>query len=142
MHLYQMELAQLQPRIELRRDERLVLIIQGILDDQGYEEPAVNVMNDGLIPDLPSSIAVEVPAKVHQSGLKPIPFVSYPKGFGALLRMYSGVYDLTAEAVLSGKKEYAIQALLANPTVGIYRNIRELVDLMIDRQYQFLGYLH
>jgi alpha-galactosidase len=136
-----MELSQLQPRIELRRDERLVLIIQGILDDQGYEEPAVNVMNDGLIPDLPASIAVEVPAKVHRSGLKPISFSSYPKGFGALLRAYSGVYDLTVEAILTGKKEYVLQALLANPTVGTYRELRELVDLMIERQQPYLGYL-
>jgi alpha-galactosidase len=139
--LYQMELSQLQPRIELRRDERLVLIIQGILDDQGYEEPAVNVMNDGLIPDLPASIAVEVPAKVHRSGLKPISFSTYPKGFGALLRAYSGVYDLTVEAILTGKKEYVLQALLANPTVGTYRELRELVDLMIERQQPYLGYL-
>ena len=140
--LYQLELSQIKPKIELRRDERLVLIIEGILDDTGYEEPAVNVMNDGLIPDLPSSVAVEVPAKVHQNGLKPISFTHYPKGFGALLRNYTGVYDLTVEAILTSRKEYVIQALLANPVVGNYHQIRELVDLMIERQQQWLGYLN
>lgn len=139
--LYQLELAQIKPKIELRRDERMVLIIEGILDDTGYEEPAVNVMNDGLIPDLPSNIAVEVPAKIHRNALKPIAFDSYPKGFGALLRNYCGVYDLTAEAVLTGKKEYVIQALLANPLVTRYHQVRELVDLMIERQERWLGYL-
>jgi alpha-galactosidase len=119
----------------------MVLIIEGILDDSGYEEPAVNVMNDGLIDDLPSTIAVEVPAKVHRNGLKPIGFSSYPKGFGALLRNYCGVYDLTAEAVLTGRKEYVVQALLANPIVGSYHHVRELVDLMIERQQRWLGYL-
>jgi alpha-galactosidase len=139
--LYQLELAQIKPKIELRRDERLVLIIEGILSDSGYEEPAVNVLNNGLIPDIPSTIAVEVPAKVHRSALKPVRFDTYPKGFGALLRSYSGTYDLTVEAILTGKKEYVIQALLANPTIGVYRNIRELVDLMIERQQPWLGYL-
>jgi alpha-galactosidase len=139
--LYQLELAQIKPKIELRRDERMVLIIEGILDDSGYEEPAVNVMNDGLIDDLPPTIAVEVPAKVHRNGLKPIGFSSYPKGFGALLRNYCGVYDLTAEAVLTGRKEYVVQALLANPIVGSYHHVRELVDLMIERQQRWLGYL-
>ncbi len=139
--LYQLELAQIQPKIELRRDERLVLIIEGILDDSGYEEPAVNIMNNGLIPDLPSSIVVEVPAKVRRSGLEPIGFPHYPKGFGALLRNYSGVYDLTVEAILTGKKEYVVQALLANPTVGVYHTVRELVDLMFERQHDWLSYL-
>ena len=139
--LYQLQLAKVRPEIELRRDERLVLIIEGILDDSGYEEPAVNLMNRNLIPDLPASIAVEVPAKVRRGGLEPIAFPSYPKGFGALLRTYSGVYDLTVEAVLSKKKEYVVQALLANPLVTRYSVVRELVDLMIERQKRYLGYL-
>ena len=136
--LYQLELAQIKPKIELRRDERLVLIIEGVLDDTGYEEPAVNVMNNGLIDELPSTIAVEVPAKVHRNGLRPVGLHHYPKGFAALLRNYCGVYDLTVEAVLTGNKEYVVQAMLANPVVGSYRNVRELVDLMMERQHQWL----
>jgi len=58
-----------------------------------------------------------------------------------LMRNYCGVYDLTAEAVLTGKKEYVIQALLANPVVDRVREIPELVDLMIERQEKWLGYL-
>lgn len=139
--LYQLELARIKPKIILRRDERMVLIIEGIIDDSGYEEPAVNVMNNGLIPDLPATVAVEVPAKVHRDGLKPIGFPTYPKGFGALLRNYCGVYDLTAEAILTGKKEYVVQALLANPIVGNYHQLRELVDFMIERQQPWLSYL-
>jgi alpha-galactosidase len=138
---YQMKLTNVSPTISLYRHERLVLIIEGILTDSGYEEPAVNIMNDGLIPELPSSIAVEVPALVHADGLHGVVFPSYPKGFAALLRNYCGVYDLTAEAVLTGRKEYVVQALLANPVVGICRAVPELVDLMIERQKRWLGYL-
>jgi alpha-galactosidase len=139
--LYQLELSQIQPKIELRRDERMVLIIEGILGDSGYEEPAVNVMNVDLIDALPKDIAVEVPAKIRRAGLEPIAFPSYPKGFAALLRNYCGVYDLTADAILTGKKEYVVQALLANPVVGQYRVVGELVDHMIERQRHWLGYL-
>ena len=63
------------------------------------------------------------------------------KVMAALMRNYCGVYDLTAEAVLTGKKEYVIQALLANPVVDRVREIPELVDLMIERQEKWLGYL-
>lgn len=139
--LYQMMLAHTQPKIELQVHERLVTILEGIVDDSGYEEAAVNILNNNLIPSLPSWIAVEVPATVHASGLQGIAFPSYPKGFAALLRNYCGVYDLVAEAVLTGKKEYVIQALLANPIVDRCEHIPELVDLMIERQRRWLGYL-
>ncbi|MFA7129664.1 MAG: alpha-glucosidase, partial [Sphaerochaeta sp.] len=112
-----------------------------VVENSGYEEPAVNILNGSLIQELPSWVAVEVPATVHASGLKGISFSNYPKGFAALLRNYCGVYDLTAEAVLTKKKEYVVQALLSNPIVSVYRNIPELVEVMIQRQNQWLGYL-
>ncbi|HOE83791.1 MAG TPA: alpha-glucosidase [Sphaerochaeta sp.] len=128
-------------KIEKKRHERLVNILEGIIDNSGYEEGAVNIMNGTLIPELPPTIAVEVPGRIYAKGIKGITFNDYPKGMAALLRNYCGVYDLTAEAVLTGKKEYVIQALLANPVVDRVREIPELVDLMIERQEKWLGYL-
>ncbi len=140
--LYQKMLSRLEPKIELKVTERLVYILEGIEENSGYEELAVNILNNGLIGgDLPPWIAVEVPAKVYSKGMKGVAFADFPKGFAALLRNYCGVYDLTAEAVLQGKKEYVIQALLANPVVHTMRNIPELVDMMIERQHKWLGYL-
>ncbi|MFA5546479.1 MAG: alpha-glucosidase, partial [Sphaerochaetaceae bacterium] len=139
--LYQLSLSHAEPRMRTERHERIVTIVEGVFGDRSYEEPAINVLNDGYIPDLPSSVAVEVPAIVENQKLNPIRFEQYPKGFGALLRNYTGVYDLLAEAVLTKKKEYAIQALLACPIVDTCSKIPELVELMIQRQKQFLGYL-
>lgn len=139
--LYQMMLNHVEPKIELKLHERLVYILEGILDDSGYEEPAVNILNNSLIKELPPWIAVEVPANVYRKGLEGVAFPNYPKGFATLLRNYCGVYDLVAEAVLTGKKEYVLQALLGNPVVDRCENIPELVDLMIERQEKWLGYL-
>ncbi|MGH0052813.1 MAG: alpha-glucosidase [Sphaerochaetaceae bacterium] len=139
--LYQKMLSRLEPKIELKVTERLVYMLEGIVENSGYEELAVNILNQGLIKELPEWIAVEVPAKVYSKGMRGIAFDAYPKGFAALLRNYCGVYDLTAEAVLQKKKEYVIQALLANPVVHSMRNIPELVDVMIERQSKWLGYL-
>ncbi|WP_320120967.1 alpha-glucosidase [uncultured Sphaerochaeta sp.] len=139
--LYQKMLSRLEPKIELKVTERLVYILEGIEENSGYEELAVNILNNGLIKNLPPWIAVEVPAKVYSKGMKGVAFDNFPKGFAALLRNYCGVYDLTAEAVLQGKKEYVIQALLANPVVHTMRNIPELVEVMIERQRRWLGYL-
>ncbi|MFA5448280.1 MAG: alpha-glucosidase [Sphaerochaeta sp.] len=128
-------------KIEKKRHERLVHILEGVIQNSGYEESAVNIQNDGLIADLPSWIAVEVPGRIYAKGIKGVVLDNYPKGMAALLRNYCGVYDLTAEAVLTGKKEYVIQALLANPVVDRITQVAELVDLMIERQNRWLGYL-
>ena len=127
--------------IKLEQKERIIPIIEGIIQDQGFEEMAVNVMNNGSIPDFPDNVAVEVPAVVDKRGITPLKFDSYPKGFGALIRNYAGVYDLTAEAILTGRKDYIIQAVLASPVVHKYHGIKEMVDTMLDNQREYLSYI-
>ncbi len=138
---YRYSLSKSKPKIELKLKERVVPVMEGILSDSGYEESAVNIPNRGYLPDLPSWVAVEVPAIIRSSGIEGITFINYPKGFGALLRNYTGVYDLTAEAVLTGKKEYVIQALLANPVISNIRRLEEMVDMMLEQQSKWLGYI-
>ena len=82
-----------------------------------------------------------MPAIVRKKGLHGVRFASYPKGFAALLGNCRGVCDLTAEAILTGKREHVIQALLVNPVVGNCSRIKELVDVMRDRQRAWLGYI-
>ncbi len=127
--------------IELRTAERVVPIIDGILGDAGFEESAVNLPNEGLIEDLPSWIAVEVPAIVDTRGLTGVPIRGVPKGYLSLLRAYCGVYDLTAEAIIRKDKSLVIQAMLANPVVHQASQIEPMVDRMIDQQSRWLGYL-
>jgi len=140
--LYKYALSRVEPVIEEESvHERAGLMMEGIITDSGYEEPAVNIPNKGLIPGLPEFISVEVPAKVGKDGFTGIPFPDYPKAFGALLRNYAGVNDMVAEAVIHKKKEYAFQALLVNPLITDARKAWELLETMIDRQKQWLGYL-
>ena len=127
--------------ISLELSERPVPIMEGIITDSGYEEMAVNILNNGAIPDFPDGIAVEVPAIIDRRGITGIKFDSYPKGFGALIRNSVGVYDLTVEAILSGSRDSVVQAVLACPVVNKYHGVREMVDAMLDRQRQWLGYI-
>jgi len=128
-------------QIKLETAERVVPIIEGILGNENFEESAVNILNDGLIEDLPSWLAVEVPAKIGAAGVQGIPVANIPRGYLALLRNYAGVYDLTAEAVIHGKKSYVVQAMLANPVVHQAHNVGAMVDRIIDLQRKWLGYL-
>ncbi|MDF1569371.1 MAG: alpha-glucosidase [Spirochaetaceae bacterium] len=121
--------------------ERVAPIMDGIVGDIGYEEMAVNVMNDGAIPVLPDDIAVEVPAVIDRRGLTPIKFESYPRGFGALLRNYAGVYDLTVEAILNRDRGLVLQAILACPGVHHFQGMERMMEMMFDYQRDWLGYL-
>ena len=139
--LYRMSLAHGDAQIRLERQERAAFVMEGMVGDTGYEEAAVNIPNTGLIPDLPGFVAVEVPAVVGRAGVEGHRFASYPKAFGALLRNYCGVYDLTAEAILTGRRECVVQALLVNPVVDTCAKIDEMVDLVLERQAAWLGYI-
>ena len=138
---YKGHLAVVQPEIELSLRERIVPIIEGILTDSGYEEPAVNIPNNGALTDLPDWIAVEVPATVDKDGVHAIPMGRLPSGFLGLLTNQVGVHDMTAEAILQKSRSAALQALLVDPIVNNYRGIEELLDTMIAYQPKWLGYL-
>ena len=138
---YKQHLAHVEPKIELRLKERIVPIIEGILTDSGYEEPAVNIPNNGLLTDLPDWIVVEVPATVDKDGVHGIPMGRLPAGFLGLLMNQVAVHDLTAEAILQKSRSAALQALLVDPIVNNYHGIEEMLDTMIEYQEKWLGYL-
>jgi len=138
---YKGYLSNVEPKIELRLNERIVPIIEGILTDSGYEEPAVNLPNNGLITDLPDWIAVEVPATVDKDGVHGIAMGHLPNGFLGLLMNQVAVHNLTAEAILKKSRSAALQALLVDPVVNQYHGIEEMLDTMIQYQEKWLGYL-
>lgn len=138
---YKEYLATAQPKIELRLQERIIPIIEGILTDAGYVEEAVNIPNQGLIADLPDWLVVEVPGVVDKNGMHGIKLGKLPHGFTGLLLNQAAVHDLTAEAVLQKSKALALQALLVDPIVDHYENLEEMLNTMIDYQETWLGYL-
>jgi len=138
---YKGYLSTVQPKIELKLDERVVPIIEGILTDSGYEEPAVNIPNNGLIKNLPDWIAVEVPATVHRDGLRGVSLGDLPHGFAGLLTNQVAVHEMTADAVIHKSRTFALQALLVDPIVGQYEGLEGMLDTMITYQEKWLGYL-
>jgi alpha-galactosidase len=130
-----------EPEIKMELAERVVPIMEGIITDTGYEEDAVNVPNEGIFPDLPDWLVVEVPAIIGKDGVKGISPGEMPKGFGGLLANQIAVHDLTAETVLTGSKEALKQALLADPVVDIYRNLDQMIETLLTEQREYLGYI-
>ena len=129
------------PQIRSTRTERVVKIIEAILTGQGYEEAAVNVPNQGLLPCLPDFMVVEVPGWVDEHGVRGVPLESMPRGFAGLLANQVAVHDLCAQAIIDGSKDLVLQALLVDPVVSKVGAAEDLVEKMISLQPEYLGYL-
>ena len=126
---------------ENKMNERIVPIIEAILEDSNIEESAVNLPNNHFIDSLPKDIVVEVPGIINKSGVTGIRLENYPKDFGSLLNNQSSTIQLTTDAVINKSKHSAYKALLVDPVVDNANNASKLLDTMIDLQKEFLGYL-
>ena len=122
--------------------ERVIPIIEAIINNTGQEEAAVNIPNRGFIDCLPNGIVVEVPAKLDKDGVHGIVLEDYPKSFGTLLNSQVGVIQLTTEAILNKSKHTAYLALLADPVVDNAISAERLLNNMIETQKDFLSYLN
>jgi alpha-galactosidase len=102
---------------ESREGERVVAIMEAIVNDRPLVELAVNVRNDGLIPNLPPEAVVEVPGLIDGRGVHGVAVGPLPEGIAGILAARARQQELTVDAALSGDRALALQALLADPLV-------------------------
>lgn len=77
-----------------------------------------NVVNHGLIDNLPAGAVVEVPSRVDADGVHPLPFGAVPVQGAALNRTYLSVAELTIEAAKTGDPELVRRAVLTDPNAS------------------------
>ena len=119
-------------------DEHAIPIIEGILNDSNHIEHSVNIPNDSIFTNLPQDSVVECPAIINKNGVNGIKFGEYPKGLAALLRTQYSVQDLVVEAAITGSKDLALQALLADPVVENYWQAKSILDQMLQVQADYI----
>jgi alpha-galactosidase/6-phospho-beta-glucosidase family protein len=122
---------------DAREGERLIHIIEAMVNDRPMPELAVNVRNDGLIANLPPWAVVEVPGLISGYGVRGVGVGSLPEAIAGVLEQRIHQQELTVDAALSGNRALALQALLADPlmhNVGI-----EDVEAMLDESLALHG---
>jgi len=124
-----------------KTNERIVPIMEAIIEDANFEESAVNVPNNNFIDCLPDNIVVEVPGILNKSGVTGLKLENYPSEFGSLLNNQVSTIKLTTEAVINKSKDSAYLALLADPIVDNVKFAAKLLDNMLSFQKKYLGYL-
>jgi len=90
-----------------------------------------NVANNGLIPQLPESAAVEVACHVDSTGLNPEPVHDIPPQLVAMMRTNVNVQELTVQALLTENRDHIYHAAMLDPRTAAELDlgqIRRLVD--------------
>ena len=91
-----------------------------------------NVLNNGLIDNLPADACVEVPCLINGSGLYPTHVGKLPVQCAAMNMTNINVQLLTIEAAVTGKKDHIYQAAMLDPHTGSELSIDEIVAMVDD----------
>jgi alpha-galactosidase len=147
------------PRWRREGDERIQAYLDGSLEFQPQRSheyasyiieaiqantPSViygNVLNSGLIDNLPQDGVVEVACLVDRKGIQPVPFGNLPTQLAILCQAHMAFHDLVVRAVLERDREAAVQALMVDPltsAVCSLAEIRQLFDEMAAAERAYL----
>ncbi|MFD2703463.1 alpha-glucosidase/alpha-galactosidase [Paenibacillus shunpengii] len=91
-----------------------------------------NVMNTGLITNLPKEACVEVPCLVDRSGITPTYVGDLPPQLAALNRTNINTQLLTIEAAVTQKKEHIYHAAMLDPHTAAELSLDDITSLCDD----------
>ncbi len=115
-------------------------IMEAIVTDKPYQIGG-NVLNTGLIPNLPAEACVEVPCLVNKLGIQPTYVGNLPEQLAAMNRLNINVQLLTIEAAVTLKKEHIYHAAMLDPHTSSELSIDDIVSLCDDLIEAHKGWL-
>lgn len=93
---------------------------------------AGNVLNKGLVTNLPEDVCVEVPCLVDKNGIQPTYVGALPTQLAALNRTNINVQELTVEAALTLEKDKIYQAAYLDPHLSSELSLADITQLVDD----------
>jgi alpha-galactosidase len=112
--------------------ERGIPIIEEIIEDRNAYEIAVNILNQGIIDNLPQDLVIECSGIVNKDGIHGIKLGKIPQNIAALLRIEASIQDVCVEAILKGSKDLAITCLAMDVNCGSF----EIADVIFNEMYE------
>jgi alpha-galactosidase len=103
-------------------------VIENIVQDSDLLWEAVNIPNEGQIPNLPEGAIIELPGLLNVRGATGIPLGPLPEGIAELLRREVTISHLCVDSVAAGDRELALQALLLDPVIRDMDVARQILD--------------
>jgi alpha-galactosidase len=108
--------------------ERAVETLMAIVKNSNAYELAINIPNEGYIPNLPHNAIVEVPALVSAVGIRGVPVGDLPEPVAELCRREVAVAELAVKAAATGDRRSALHALLMDPMVTDVEQAKGILD--------------
>ena len=123
-----------------RSNEYASYIMEAIVTNKPYTIGG-NVINNGLIDNLPAEACVEVPCLITSAGIQPCKVGSLPLQLAAMNS--SNIYPqlLTIEAAATLEKKYIYQAAMMDPHTAAELNIKDIyamVDELLEAHKDWL----
>lgn len=118
--------------IEHQRSEEYASYIMEAIETNIPYKIGGNVMNTGLIPNLPKEACVEVPCLVDRSGITPTYVGDLPPQLAALNRTNINTQLLTIEAAVTGKREHIYHAAMLDPHTSAELSLDDITSLCDD----------
>lgn len=91
-----------------------------------------NVLNTGLITNLPENTCVEVPCLTDKNGVQPTHIGELPPQCAALIQTNLNVQELTTRGMLEQNRDYLYHAALLSPLASAVLSSKEIYALMDD----------
>lgn len=119
-------------QIEHQRTKEYASYILEAMETNNPYKIGGNVLNKGLITNLPAKAVVEVPCLIDSSGVSPCYVGELPEQLAALNRTNINTQLLTIKAALTRKKDYIYQAAMLDPHTSAELTIDEIINLCDD----------
>jgi 6-phospho-beta-glucosidase len=111
--------------------EAAAMLVESLHTDRG-DVQVVNVRNDGAIPNMADDAVVEVACRIDASGATPLAVEPLAPEMLGLVEQVKAYERLTVAAAISGDRDLALKALMANPLTSQFRVAKPLLDALLD----------
>jgi len=138
------ELLETGVKEHVRSHEYASGIMEAIITNKPYQIGG-NVLNNGLITNLPKEACVEVPCLVNRNGVNPCFVGDLPVQCAAMNMTNINVQLLTIEAARTLKKDHIYQAAMLDPHTAAELDIdtiKAMVDDLIEAHGDYLPKYH
>ena len=129
------------PKLNHERSKEYACHIMEAMETNEPYKLGGNVLNTGLITNLPQNACVEVPCIADKNGITPTYVGDLPEQCAALNRTNINVQLLTIEAARTLKKDYIYQAAMMDPHLMSELSIDDIVALCDDLIVAHEGWL-
>lgn len=128
--------AALAKRGGARYSMAAICLIDSIYNDTN-DVQVVDVFNNGIIPQLPDDVVIEINCRIGRNGAAPLAS-DVPASVLGLIGQVKAYEEYTIEAAITGDRNKALIALLNNPLIHDVRDAKGILNELLEAHRAYL----